>query len=486
MVAAGVLFAAALCHQLDAAQQSLAELSAAHGGFPWANFVCGCAFTLFLLLEEAVASFTRAFRPISAPPRELFNFKILIGQLGARNFVIDHSTTCMPGLEAASTKEAGTPAANAPAATAPVAAKPNVARNYLAIVIRCFAVLGVISMAYHIRCVAAPVQRSHEALSVSHPHSRRPLNAPLSRAPRLLLSPSRARRLYAINTYGRVIHEFDPWFNFRATKYLADNGWYEFFHWFDHKSWYPLGRPVGTTIYPGMQITAVALWNALKHAPAWLITLLQTGTAHGRDGLHAVLDLTDVCCFMPAWFGAITSLFVGLLTREASNSDNVGIIAAAIMAIIPAHIMRSVGGGFDNESVALTAMCSTFFFWVRSLRHRDVTKKSWLWGIVTGLAYINMVAAWGGYIFVLNMVAVHAAATVAIGRYSQTLHRAYSLFFIIGTFGAVQIPVVGWVPFKSLEQLSAVAVFVVLNVMEVRGSFLLFAALFSFLFLYSF
>jgi len=24
--------------------------------------------------------------------------------------------------------------------------------------------------------------------------------------------------------YGRVIHEFDPWFNFRATQYLVDNG----------------------------------------------------------------------------------------------------------------------------------------------------------------------------------------------------------------------------------------------------------------------
>ena len=31
-------------------------------------------------------------------------------------------------------------------------------------------------------------------------------------------------RLFAINTYGRVIHEFDPWFNFRATQYLADHG----------------------------------------------------------------------------------------------------------------------------------------------------------------------------------------------------------------------------------------------------------------------
>jgi len=32
-----------------------------------------------------------------------------------------------------------------------------------------------------------------------------------------------------------VIHEFDPWFNFRATKYLAEHGWHEFFHWFDYK-----------------------------------------------------------------------------------------------------------------------------------------------------------------------------------------------------------------------------------------------------------
>ena len=37
-----------------------------------------------------------------------------------------------------------------------------------------------------------------------------------------------------------------------------------FFTWFDHQSWYPLGRPVATTIYPGMQITAVGLWRLLQ------------------------------------------------------------------------------------------------------------------------------------------------------------------------------------------------------------------------------
>ena len=69
-------------------------------------------------------------------------------------------------------------------------------------------------------------------------------------------------RMYAIRIYGYVIHEFDPWFNYRATEYLDQNGWHAFFHWFDYESWYPLGRPVGTTIYPGMQITACLLYTS--------------------------------------------------------------------------------------------------------------------------------------------------------------------------------------------------------------------------------
>lgn len=225
-------------------------------------------------------------------------------------------------------------------------------------------------------------------------------------------------RLHAINEYGRIIHEFDPWFNFRATQYLADQGWTAFFHWYDYKSWYPLGRPVGTTIYPGMQITAVWLWKLLNFS-----------------GIK--MSLNDVCVFMPAWFGVVASMFLGLLAREVSGSSSAGVAAAAVMAIIPAHIMRSVGGGFDNESVAVTAMCSTFFFWCRSLR----TDSSWPIGIVAGLAYINMVACWGGYVFVINMIGVHAAALVLLGRYSDKLHRAYTLFYIIGTAGATRVRV---------------------------------------------
>merc|ERR1719310_1070915 len=79
--------------------------------------------------------------------------------------------------------------------------------------------------------------------------------------------------MYAIREYGRVIHEFDPWFNYRAAEYLAEHGRSKFFKWYDYESWYPLGRPVGTTIYPGMQISAVGIWEAMKLAPVFTFKL---------------------------------------------------------------------------------------------------------------------------------------------------------------------------------------------------------------------
>lgn len=283
-------------------------------------------------------------------------------------------------------------------------------------------------------------------------------------------------RLQAIKEYGPVIHEFDPYFNWRATQYLYDNGATRFFKWFDHKVWYPLGRPVGTTIYPGMQFTAVFI---------------------KRHIVGDAMSLNDVCCYIPAWFGVIATFLVGCIAYEASLPVNTGgnifgvvydalqgryasdesmmtngksrmlglsspavecaIFAMAFMGVVPAHLMRSVGGGYDNESVAVTAMTLTFFLWMRSLRNGE--KYSYLFGALAGVAYFNMVAAWGGYVFVLNLIGVHAAFLVLFGRFSTKVYLSYTLFYLVGTLLAIQVPVVGWSPLKSLEQLGPCAVF---------------------------
>ena len=116
-------------------------------------------------------------------------------------------------------------------------------------------------------------------------------------------------RLYAIKDFGTVIHEFDPWFNYRATEYLAKHGVYQFFHWYDYESWYPLGRPVGTTIYPGMQLSSVAIWRVMN------------------EWLGYSMTLNDVCCYVPVWFGVTATLFLGLLTYECSGSWTAGVVS---------------------------------------------------------------------------------------------------------------------------------------------------------------
>ncbi|KAL7566259.1 hypothetical protein ACA910_011319 [Epithemia clementina (nom. ined.)] len=285
-------------------------------------------------------------------------------------------------------------------------------------------------------------------------------------------------RMGAIEEYGRVIHEFDPYFNLRATEYLYWNGWERFTKWFDHKSWYPLGRPVGTTIYPGMQVTSVWIKNHLL--PEW--------------------SINDVCCFIPTWFGVIASIVTGLIAYEASipaNSSSTivtfvgdlikgkisktvvpnfvgsrlptsffGLSSPALecfiatlgfMAIVPAHLMRSIGGGYDNESIAMTTMVATFYFWMKSIRTSD--SYSFMFGFLTALAYFYMVATWGGYVFVVNLIGVHAASLVAMGRFRFEIWASYSIFYVVGTSLAMQVPVVGWTPLKSLEQLGPAAVF---------------------------
>ena len=50
--------------------------------------------------------------------------------------------------------------------------------------------------------------------------------------------------------------------------------------------------------------------------------------------------------------------------------------------------------------------------------------------------------------------------------FNSSTYKAYTLFFIIGTLGATRIPVVGWTPLKSLEQMGPFGVFITYQLLE--------------------
>ncbi|KAJ2546235.1 oligosaccharyl transferase stt3 subunit, partial [Coemansia sp. RSA 1836] len=241
-------------------------------------------------------------------------------------------------------------------------------------------------------------------------------------------------RLYSVIRFESVIHEFDPWFNYRTTRYLVDHGFDKFWNWFDETAWYPLGRVVGGTLYPGIMVTSATIYNALHL-------------------LNIPVDIRNVCVFLAPAFSALTAIATYHLGKEVKNAT-AGLLAAAFMGVAPGYISRSVAGSYDNEGIAIFLLVFTFFLWLRSVRLGSA-----LYGALTAISYFYMVSAWGGYVFIINLIPLHVFALLAMGRFSNRLYVAYSTFYVIGTLASMQIPFVGFQPTFTSEHMAALGTF---------------------------
>ncbi|EMD38962.1 glycosyltransferase family 66 protein [Gelatoporia subvermispora B] len=248
-----------------------------------------------------------------------------------------------------------------------------------------------------------------------------------------------ASRLFAVINFESIIHEFDPWFNYRATRVLASEGFYEFWNWFDPTAWYPLGRVVGGTIYPGLMATSGVIYNVL-HA------------------LHLPVDIRNICVLLAPGFSALTAWSTYMFTKELKD-ESAGLLAAAFIGIVPGYISRSVAGSYDNEAIAIFLLMFTFFCWIKALKIGSA-----FFGALAALFYFYMVAAWGGYAFITNMIPLHSLALILMGRFSSRLYVAYSSWYAIGTLSSMQVPFVGFQPVRTSEHMAALGVFGLLQI----------------------
>lgn len=241
-------------------------------------------------------------------------------------------------------------------------------------------------------------------------------------------------RLFSVIRYESIIHEFDPWFNYRSTHMMVTEGFYNFVNWFDERAWYPLGRIVGGTVYPGLMFT-----SGLIH--------------HVLNSLNITIHIREVCVFLAPLFSGLTAIATYFLTKELW-SKGAGLFAAAFIAIVPGYISRSVAGSYDNEGIAIFALMFTYYLWIKSVKTGLVS-----WSVLTALAYFYMVSAWGGYVFIINLIPLHVFVLLIIGRFSHRIYVAYSVFYAMGTILSMQIPFVGFQPIRTSEHMAAMGIF---------------------------
>jgi dolichyl-diphosphooligosaccharide---protein glycosyltransferase len=178
-------------------------------------------------------------------------------------------------------------------------------------------------------------------------------------------------RSYPIK-YGFALNEFDPYFDYRATKYIIDNGFGAYLNWHDYQSWYPEGRFVPTTSQVALHLIAATMYKIFGFGSS----------------------LLDFVIMFPVIIGSLTTIVIFALVRNLSGTT-AGMFASLLFAFMPAIIQRGNLGWFKSEPLGLFLALLSVYLFLSSIKSKNILRiilTAAGGGLILGLAN----SSWGG------------------------------------------------------------------------------------------
>jgi len=172
--------------------------------------------------------------------------------------------------------------------------------------------------------------------------------------------------------FGWELNEFDPFFNYRATQYIVDNGVDAYFQWNDELSWYPHGRDVSSNSQVMLHLTAATTYGIF-----------------GGSG-----SLYDFTILFPVIFGSLTAIIVFALVRVIGGTT-AGLFAALFFSISLPIIIRGQIGWFKSEPLGLFFSILAVYLLLSGIKSKNqkiIIPKL----IASGIFMIFGLSAWGG------------------------------------------------------------------------------------------
>ena len=223
--------------------------------------------------------------------------------------------------------------------------------------------------------------------------------------------------------YGNELMEFDPFFNFRATEYIVENGFTEYFEWRDDKSWYlPLDTSgLGQESNPeqfGRDVAGTS--QVMLHTTAAITYQIFGGNS----------NLYDFTILFPAVIGSLTVIVIFGLVRLFGGTT-AGLFASLLFAVSLPIILRGTVGWFKSEPLGIFyALLGFYFFFsgIRSENKKIAFSKIILGGIIMTFA----MTSWGGNQFFIIPVGLFILALPFVRKDHKFLLWSIPLF--VGTF----------------------------------------------------
>jgi dolichyl-diphosphooligosaccharide---protein glycosyltransferase len=246
--------------------------------------------------------------------------------------------------------------------------------------------------------------------------------------------------------WGEYLNEYDPYFWYRITEHIVQNGYASYFTWHDTLSWFPQGRDIAISSYPGNPFSAAFIYNIL-HALGLSISVLQ------------------VCLYFPVLMSVIVCIVAYFFGKDFGGKAT-GIFTALFMAINPSYLSRTVAGFFDTENIGIFGMIATPFFFLRSIRKENSLPKSVIYAVASGLAMGYAFASWGAARYISSLLLLYIGVMLVMGKIEKRHIISYSITTIIGFLICIPIPRLGLSYVMNIENLAALSAIVLLVLYE--------------------
>ena len=215
---------------------------------------------------------------------------------------------------------------------------------------------------------------------------------------------------YAIKSqtldYGNELNEFDPFFNFRATEYIVENGFSEYFEWHDDKSWYPTGRDVSATSQTMLHITAAISYEIFG----------------GNSSLY------DFTIYFPLVISSLSIFVIFVLVRLFAGTT-AGLISSLLIAISLPIAVRGMAGWFKSEPLGLFYGLLGLYLFLSGINSQN--KKIAILKIISGGIVMTFgMASWGGNQFFIIPIGIFILVLPFIRKDHKFLVWSIPLFVV--------------------------------------------------------
>ena len=206
--------------------------------------------------------------------------------------------------------------------------------------------------------------------------------------------------------YGFDLFEFDPFFNFRATEYIIENGYDAYFQWVDEKNWHPFGRNISENSQVALHII--------------------TSISYHLFGFNS--SLYEFVIIFPLVVGSLTAISVFAFVRVLGGTT-AGLMAALIFSISVPIFTRGLVGWFKSEPLGLFfAFIAMYLFVSGIMNYRN--KISLIKLAFAGLFLSLGLSAWGGILFFIIPIMVFYFIIPFLKRENNSIIFAIPIFSI--------------------------------------------------------